>query len=344
MKKHLPRKLNKVMSVLLSGVLLLSLSGCGEAALDELVPPETPTYNAYVPNTADVIRGDLERKFEQRLDLLGYERIRYRFTQAQFAELYGTYQLEVEKIHVNVGDQVHAGDLMVSFHSKVLDEQITTNEKKITEARLSIEHLRNLEAIDPSQNYSDEVKRLEREISVAQLYISDVNDTYRKLNIYADVDGHVSDIDGSLQDGFVMPDTDLVLVDIDDGIYKMEKPEYYTFNVGETYTANTRYSECQVEVIEMPEGGSATNVYFRPVGREGEILEKNLMLNFELPVLKDACYVNRQAVYEKNGQYFVYVVKDDGMREAHYITKGEQYGNYLVVKDGLEGGEKVELP
>ena len=61
-------------------------------------------------------------------------------------------------------------------------------------------------------------------------------------------------------------------------------------------------------------------------------------------MLKDACYVNRQAVYEKNGQYFVYVVKDDGMREAHYITKGEQYGNYLVVKDGLEGGEKVELP
>jgi hypothetical protein len=71
-----------------------------------------------------------------------------------------------------------------------------------------------------------------------------------------------------------MPDTDLVLVDIDDGIYKMEKPEYYNFKVGETYTATTRYSECQVEVIEMPEGGSATNVYFRPVGREGEILEK----------------------------------------------------------------------
>ena len=344
MKKHFPRKLNKLVTAMLSGVLLLSLTGCGDAAEDSLVPPETPTYNAYVPNTADVIRGDLERKFEQRLDLLGYERIRYRFTQAQFSELYGTYQLEVEKIHVNVGDPVHAGDLMVSFHSKVLDDQITENEKKITEARLSIEHLKNLESIDPSRDHTEEIRRLEREINVAELYISDVNDTYRKLNIYADVDGHVSDIDGSLQDGFVMPDTDLVLVDIDDGIYKMEKPEYYTFKTGETYTATTRYSECQVEVIDMPEGGSATSIYFRPVGREGEILEKNLMLNFELPALKDACYVNRQAVFEKSDKYFVYVVKDDGMREARYITPGEQYGNYLIVKDGLEGGEKVELP
>ena len=344
MRKETPRKLNKTILAVLSGAMLLSLTACGEALEDSLVPPETPSYNAYVPNQADVIRGDLERKFEQRLDLLGYERIRHRFTQAQFSELYGTYQLEVEKIHVQVGDRVHPGDLMVSFHSRVLDEQITANEKKITDARLSIEHLRNLESIDSAQNHSDEIKRLEREISVAELYISDVNDTYRKLNIYSEVDGHVSAIDGSLQDGFVMPDTDLILVDVDEGIYKTEKPEYYTFKVGETYTATTRYSECQVEVIEMPEGGSATSVYFRPVGREGEILEKNLMLNFELPVLKDACYVNRQAVYEKNDRYFVYVVREDGMREARYITPGEQYGNYLIVKDGLEGGEKVELP
>ena len=329
---------------MLTGVLLLSLTGCGEAVEDDLVSPETPSYNSYVPKTTDVIRGDLERKFEQRLDLMGYDRVRYRFTEAQYMELYGTYQLEVDEVHVNLGDKVHDGDLMVSFHSKVLDDKIKENEKKITDAGLSIEHLKNLEAIDPSADHSEEIKRLEREISVARLYITDVNDTYRKLNIYSEVNGYVSAVDSALQDGFVYPGKDLIVVDVDDGYYKMEKPEYYTFRVGEIYTATARYSEFQVEVIDPPEGGSDSYIFFRPVGLEGEILEKNLMLKFELPVLKDACYVNRQAVFEKNGQYFVYVVREDGMREAVYITKGEQYGNFLIVKDGLEGGEKVELP
>ena len=339
MKKSL-KKLN----IVLSGLLLLSLTGCGEAVEDSLVPPETPSYNAYVPSQADVIRGDLERKFEKRLDLVGYDRMRYRFTQAEYMELYGTYQLEVDEVHVNVGDAVHPGDLMVSFHSKVLDDKITENEKTITDAQLSIDHLKKLSSIDPTQDYAEEIKRLEREISVARLYISDVHDTYNKLNIFAKEDGHVSMVNSMLQDGYVVPETDLILVDVDDGIYRAEITGEASFKTGEQYTATTRYSECQVEVIDPPEGAGASMVYFRPVGREGDILEKNLMLQMELPVLKDVCYVNRQAVYEKDGKYFVYFVNENGMRDAVYITAGEQFGNYLIVKEGLNGGEKVELP
>ena len=344
MRKYTFPKLNKALCALLSGVLLISLTGCGEASEDSLVPPETPTYNAYTPKQTDVIRGDLERTFNIRLDLLGYERIRYRYTEAQYMELYGTYQLEVDTVHVGVGDPVHPGDLMVSFHSKVLDDQITENEKKIQDAQLSIEHLKKLEAIDPSMDYSEDIRSLERDISVAKLYISDVQETYKKLNIYSEVEGHVSMVRSVLLDGYVVPDMDLILVDVDDGIYRTDGLETVTFRTGERYKATTRYSECEVEVIDPPEGSSSAGVYFRPVGREGEILEKNLMLDLNLPALKDTCYVNRQAVYEKNGQYYVYVVREDGMREAVYITPGEQYGNYLIVKEGLEGGEKVELP
>ena len=53
MKRRLPRKLN-IMAVLLA----VFLSGCGTAAEEELVSPEIPVYNAMVPKTAEVIRGD----------------------------------------------------------------------------------------------------------------------------------------------------------------------------------------------------------------------------------------------------------------------------------------------
>ena len=200
MKRRLPRKLN-IMAVLLA----VFLSGCGTAAEEELVSPEVPVYNAMVPKTAEVIRGDLTPQYSERLDLLGYERVHYQFTQAEYDELYGSYQMKIDEIHVNVGDFVEKGEVMVSFHSEVLDLQIRDYEKQIEEAGLSIDHLRRLSAIDPSEDHKDEIASLNREIEVARLYIADIEETYRKLNIIAKTDGFVSLISTALREGYVMP-------------------------------------------------------------------------------------------------------------------------------------------
>ena len=339
MKRRLPRKLN-IMAVLLA----VFLSGCGTAAEEELVSPEVPVYNAMVPKTAEVIRGDLTPQYSERLDLLGYERVHYQFTQAEYDELYGSYQMKIDEIHVNVGDFVEKGEVMVSFHSEVLDLQIRDYEKQIEEAGLSIDHLRRLSAIDPSEDHKDEIASLNREIEVARLYIADIEETYRKLNIIAKTDGFVSLISTALREGYVMPGSDMILVDQSKGLYTTAKTDEYEFRPGEEFTAHLGNLERRVEVVETPEGEDANMVYFMPLDGEDEMPNKNLMLEFELPTLKDVCYVNRQAVYDKNGLYFVYVVQENGTRRAVEVTCGDRIGNYMIIREGLNGGESVELP
>ena len=74
------------------------------------------------------------------------------------------------------------------------------------------------------------------------------------------------------------------------------------------------------------------------------MLEKNLMLEFDLPTLKDVCYVNRQAVFDKGGVHLVCVVTENDIRNAVIVEVGDRGGNYYIIKSGLEGGELVELP
>lgn len=208
------------------------LTGCGKAAEDTLVAPELPVYNAVVSRTAEVIRGDMTPRYSNRLDLLGYDRSRYQFTQAEYEEMYGTYQLTLDEIRVDVGDHVKKGDLLVSFHSDVLDQMVKENEKAIENAQLEIDHLKRLSNIDPSQDHKEEIRRLNQDIEVARLYITDIQETYDKLNIISEVDGFVSFVNTTLRDGYIIPGKDLVVVDYDKGLYTTAKSEDYTFKPG----------------------------------------------------------------------------------------------------------------
>ena len=132
------RKLNKYRKALVFISMVLVLSGCGAKKEDELVPPPEPHYDAVLPTTTIVERGDVEPSYELKLELMDYANIRYKYSLAQYTEMSETYELEVEDVSVNVGDMVHEGDIMVSFHSEVLDEKIRENLKTINEDALEI--------------------------------------------------------------------------------------------------------------------------------------------------------------------------------------------------------------
>ena len=338
--KNGKRKLNLLLCILPA----LVLSGCGQAKEAELVPAAEPTWYAVSPRTTPVIRGDLVPAYSARLDLLGYEVVKYRLTRSEFDEFYGTYRMTLDQIHVSVGDAVKKGDVLVSFHSEVLDQRITDNERVISEAGREIEHLRKLMRIDPSLDYGSRITQLNRSIEVARLYIADVKETYGRLNLVAGEDGHVSYISGVFIEGYIAPDMDMIRVETSKRLYTVEKKAEYSFHTGEQVTAKLRNVEYPLTVVDPPEGENPDLVYFRPEGMDGELLEKNLMLEFELAPLKDVCYVNRQAVYDKDGKYFVYTVDENEMRHAVIVEPGDRVGNYLIIKSGLNGGELVELP
>lgn len=325
-------------------VAALTLTGCGSSSEEALVPANVPVYNAVVPKEAEVFRGNLTPQFSASLHLLGFEQLRYQISPGQYEEMFEVYKMKIDEVKADVGKYVHKGDVLVSFHSEVLDQQIRDNEKKIEKDSLEIEHLKKLSAIDASEDHKAEIDRLSREIQVAKLYISDIRDIYQKMNLVSEADGYVSMVNESLHEGYVVPGNDLVIVEQSQGIYFMDPSELYTFKPGETYTIGSGETATRLEVIETPEGEKDGPVYFRPLDAEGRMPENSLKLEFDLPEMKDVCYVNHLAIYRNGDKYFAYVIREDDMRDVVEVIPGVTVGDDVVIREGLSGGEKLEMP
>ncbi len=336
------RKLNKYRKALVFISMVLVLSGCGAKKEDALVPPPEPHYDAVLPTTTIVERGDVEPSYELKLELMDYANIRYKYSLAQYTEMSETYELEVEDVSVNVGDMVHEGDIMVSFHSEVLDEKIRENLKTINEAALEIEHLKVLQTINTYKDYSYDIEKLDRDINAAALHISDVRETYRKLGLVAQKDGVVSFVNTIVQNGFIKPDTDIIEVVSSGGLYIAPKDIGHNFKLGEKYTGATIDNEYTLEVVSAPEGASEDNVYFKPVGVDN-VIEKNITLELQLPMQKDVCYVNKRTIVEKDDHYYVFLLNEKGTCNVVEVKIGESFGDNVIIKEGLEGGENAVI-
>jgi membrane fusion protein (multidrug efflux system) len=63
----------------------------------------------------------------------------------------------------------------------------------------------------------------------------------------------------------------------------------------------------------------------------------------EMDVIKDALLIPQRCVIELQGQYSVFIVKDDKTAEARQISVGPRIGDLWMVTDGIEGNELVVI-
>ena len=341
MRKNGKRKTELI--AFLMAVLLTSATGCGSGSEENLVPPNEPHYDAVVPGVTEVIRGNISPRYEGKLTLLDYEAVNYSYSQEEYNELIETYELEVNEVLVDSGDYVKEGDVMISFHSEILDESIRDYQKKKRDAEIEINHLKVLEQIHPDTDYSDMIKKQRRELDAADLHIQDINNTYKSLSVVAKTEGVVVYVNSIVKGGFVKPQTELIRVIKGKGVYTTEKSSDYTFKTGEKHLASDGVNEFEVEVIDTPEGCSDSLVYFKFTDENVKPVEKFMSLSFNMEELKDVCYVKKKAVSSKDDKHFVYIVQDNGFCRAAEVKVGREVDDYIIITDGLAGGEQVRL-
>mgnify|MGYP000208317693 CR=1 FL=1 len=56
------------------------------------------------------------------------------------------------------------------------------------------------------------------------------------------------------------------------------------------------------------------------------------------PAIENAVYVQKDAVHEKDGRYFVYTLDENGYRQAVWISVADQVGDYRIITEGLKAG------
>ena len=350
-------------------ILMLCLAtGCGNADIDALVPAQDYSVSSMERTTADVQKGNLTPEFNQQMELSGYSEIIYNVKENEFNELQAKYKPTLDKVTVKVGDWVQEGDTLVSFKSEVLEKKLDENNKSKSKAALEIDHYRKRMSIDSTLDYSSEIATLNEEIRLANLYIEDINEIYASINVVAEKSGTVSFVDSSAQTGYLLIGKPIVKVVSNDGYYVMStedededestpSADSVDFKIGDQFTASNYLSEYTVEVIPDPtktseDGETATGtdavskgkVYLKLINSSEGLLQKNLMFHAELPEIKNALYVDKKAVINSDAGKFVYKEQEDGRFRAVKVRTGSTAGNYIIIEEGLNEGDKVSIP
>lgn len=312
------------------------LCGCDSKSHQAVIIEREP-YEKISYQTAYVQRGELKPSVALELRAEGYEQIKYRAVNEE---------LEVENLHVSVGDKVEKGDLLVSFKSDSINQTIADYEEEKKQKELLVEHYENLMRIDAAADYQADIKMLKQDIYVAQLYIEEAEKKLSDYQIVAKEAGTITEISEYLQNGYYNPGANFMTEVCGTGNYSARTEDAELFTVGETYVAKDGVVSCELRLTDISEGV----LTFEPVSDMSAVSESDtLTLTVEKPELSDVVYVDKAAVQMKEGEdgtsetYFVYVVKENGFRRAVPVTTGDTIDNYIVITQGLEGGEKVTL-
>lgn len=297
----------------------------------ELVTVTREPYEKTGYQTVEVRRGDLQPEFTLTLRADGITQISYDAVNSD---------LQLDTVYVSVGDKVRKGDLLVSFRSDSIQEKIAEYREQCEQMELLADHYTRLMEIDSDPDYSDDIAMLNEDIAIAKLYIEEAQAKLADYQIVAEDAGTISAMDQYLKDGHFVPGKKLITQVRGNGRYSAVLPENGTLTVGDIYTAELNAMTYEMRVVEVTE----KEAVFEPVADMSAVSDADsLTVVVQKPLLSDVVYVEAKAVYEGNAGEFVYLLEEDGYRNAVSVTVGDKVDGYYVITDGLVGGEKVTL-
>lgn len=329
-RKNNRKIIQKAFLCTMTGITVLSLTGCQEKKREVVTITHAP-YEKMVYETTVVQKGDIQPELKLKLRAEGYERITYDAT---------SEDLQLDTVYVSVGDKVEKGDLLVSFQSEKLQQAIDSYKEQYTQNELLAEHYSKLMQIDNTMDYSEDIAKLKQDMEVAELYIEEAEEKLSRYQMIAKESGTITEMNSYLQNGTFVPGNKLITQVCGSGKYQADLPVNYEFHIGERYEATLGQIAYELEVSEVNE----KTVVFSPVSDMSSVSEADtLTMEIEQPTLSDVVYVDAGAVKEVDEAYFVYVLDEEGYREAVPVTIGEQVAGQIVITGGLSGGEKVTI-
>lgn len=347
MIKKIKGKLKK--SVLLIGLCAGFLTGCGSSKKELLVPDkEEYVKSEHVVET--VMCGDLESSFSLTLKGKDYTRIDYSLKAQNINQMLDNHELTFDGCYVTKGQKVKKGDLLISYTSKKLDDEVKSYQDEIDSNNSTIEHYRRLMNIDGSVDYSDAIEKLEDRNEVLYLYKKEADDKRKDFKIYAEEDGTISFIFEDMIQywGYIWTGSDQFIVMTEStgsSIFSVKTDENYDFKIGDVYEATTAINTYRMKLTAIDEDGDKKALTFEP--EDPSILipsDAVLTMRINRPVMKNVVYVNTKAVHKTDDErYIVYVLDEDGFRHATVVETGNIVEGKIIISSGLTGGELVSL-
>lgn len=331
------KKAGLLLSILVAGSTILT--GCKTGNSDTLAEIPRSIYQKNDYQTIQITRGDMSPKLVLTLKPQDVEKINYTVDESG---------LEVEDVYVSVGDEVKAGQTLITFKSDDLKKSIEKYSSEVVKKQLLLDHynrMYNVDLVDKDEKYAVILEELADDVELAKLYLAEEQQRYAECQIVAQKDGVVSYISKSVLSGYVDPEQTLLTESCGRNLYAANTKDAYTLNIGDEYTAEYKEDSYTMKVVDIiDEADFSRTIVFETVGVILNIPTSDTMeMIIDKPALSNVVYVDKLAINKKNDTSFVYVVKENGFLEAVYVEVGEEVNGMVAILEGLDGTEEVAI-
>lgn len=283
----------------------------------------------------------------------------------------------ITKVHVNPGDPVKVGDLLVELAEGNIAEQIDELEYKINRNQLLLGYLDKAEEFDEQSAYTNFVssnKNIEEEdakkfdenqaelkqsyeyrrqdyrdeIEFDQKELAKLKAELGSTKIYSTMNGVVYTVKDYLEGSTSKKDEVIMtIVDNASGFFEISEPTYAKyFNNGEIYEMSVVYGSAQGDYELTPYNMSSwgdTQTFEIVSGPDNEGIEVGTTgtLKIVLEHSDQVLCLPLGAVYYADGKPYVYILDENNFRQMKWIEVGLTGDDKVEVTGGLSEGEKV---
>lgn len=283
----------------------------------------------------------------------------------------------ITKVHVNPGDEVKKGDLLIELAEGDIPERIDELEYKIKKNQLLLGYLDKAEEFDEGSAYTnfvsnnknieeEDVKKFDEnqtelkqsyeyrredyrdEIEFDQKELEKLKTELGNTKIYSTMNGKVYTVKDYLE-GSTSKKDEVVMTIVDDasGFFETAEPDYAEYFVeGGIYEMSVVYGNAQGSYELTPYNMSSwsdTQKFEIVTGPDNEGIEVGTTgtLKIVLEHSAQVLCIPIGAVYYADGKPYVYILDENNLRQMKWIEVGLTGDDKIEVTGGLTEGEKV---
>lgn len=364
-RKDISRRLGWV---LLSVIISSAGTSCALMPAEEELPaaPVLRSYEVTEYEQATVLRGNMELTMSVRCTYVSAKQETYSFS------LGGAL---IDRVYVSEGQKVAEGELLAALEQGNLPDRIAAGEHelRVLEARKSyIPEFERLELaiydsveadaegrIKPEaekqrqsiqEAYEKQLREAEDALYIARLRLEETKEELREREICSGIGGTVTYIQKVKEgDRSVKGKTFVTVADLDTVVFTVKGEDAQYFPVGTQATVLCSKKEFPVRAVEASElgiadPGSGSIAYLRLLNPD-PALENGASGSIRLVLdrREDVLYVDKDAVKAADGERFVYMLDEKGLRTLQKVATGLETGDWVEIVSGLAEGDSVIL-
>lgn len=362
MKADLKSKKKKYIGKAVAIAICLTLTGCA------FVPKEEAGKHKVIIEEQETV--DYELAQVKRTDVSLTQLVYFTYSQMAEENLHFVVDgRKVQYVYVSAGEIVHKGDLLAKLDISDLEQSLAETSYTIERGNLLVsqkEELRTFDLKELEEEYhagnlsNEEYAQKKEALNAAYdaeiqgytdtLYIAGLRKQQLQSEIngsilYAGMDGTVSYIKNHLQGSYSDSEQDVIkIIDTSQCAFVCDEIEWADYFVpGERYTLKmSTGAEYEVMRISDDEAPDEEHLYLMPTDLDFSLtMGTRVSIRIILDERKNVLAVPASVIHNANGQDYVYLYGENGLRQMQYVKVGFAGDSLVEILEGLEEGQIV---